>query len=112
MLDILPFERYGELESVFSEAGCGLPGESDTILFRESNGKIESFIVIENLLRVGQIYNESDDRSAPLQMIREVLKRVPKDSSVIVIATDERYESLCEKLEMREIEGKLFRRDF
>jgi hypothetical protein len=66
---------------------------------------------VENLLRVGQIWNEGD-KSTPLKLIRYLLKNIPKGSSVVVIATDSRYESLCEKLGMREVSGKLFRRDF
>lgn len=114
MIEILPENRYEELRDIFERDNVELPDASSTnILFKEDKcNKIKAFVVVEHLLRVGQIYNEDDDKTTPLQFIRYLLKNIPKDSSVIVIASDSRYESLCEKLGMREVPGKLFRRDF
>jgi hypothetical protein len=114
MIDILPEDRYEELRPIFEAEGCDLPEYSQSnILFKaDKYNKIDSFIVVEHLLRVGQIYNESEDKTVPRQFIRYLLKNIPENSSVVVIATDEKYESLCEKLGMREVKGKLFRRDF
>ena len=114
MIEILPDDRYEELRTIFENDGVELPCQNDTnILFKAGNNDtITSFIVVEHLLRVCQIYNESTDKTIPLQFIRYLVKNIPRGSSVVVIATDERYESLCEKLGMTEVKGKLFRREF
>lgn len=114
MIEILPDERYEELRAVFEADGVELPCQNDTnILYvAGENDTITSFVVVEHLLRVGQIYNESTDKTIPLQFIRYLVNHIPKGSSVVVIATDERYESLCKKLDMTEVKGKVFRREF
>lgn len=112
-MHLLPEERWSELSDIFATADSDVPDfEQANILAKcDEENNIKAFIVIEHLLRVGQIWNESD-KSTPLQFIRYLLNHIPKGSSVVVIATDEKYEGLCEKLGMREVKGKIFRRDF
>ena len=41
-----------------------------------------------------------------------ILKNIPEGSSVVVIADKERFERMPRRFGMREVPGKLFRRDF
>ena len=110
---LLAKERWSELSDIFATADSDVPNteQANIIAKCDDENNIEAFVVVEHLLRVGQIWN-TGDKSIPLQFIRYLEKNIPVGSSVIVIASDERYEGLCEKLGMREVKGKLFRKDF
>lgn len=114
MIQILPENRWDEISSILDEADSALPtpGQAN-ILFKESeSGKIQGFVIVEMLLRVGQMYVEKTTANVPREFISYLENHIPKGSSVVVIASNERYEGLCRKLNMVEVKGKLFRRDF
>ena len=112
MIQILPRERWPELAEIFKTEfeGSDLPGESAMILAEvDETGAVQGFMVCEALARVGQIW-----RSGP--HTREMLKwlegQIPPGTPVIAIASEERFEGLCRAFQMREVPGKVFRRDF
>lgn len=117
MIEILPEHRWSELESVFDrEFDAALPNKDKATILAglDENGQVEAFIVAETLVRIGQVYvsDKGKGKNYPFSFIRYLLGNIGTHTSVIVIASDERFESLCEKLKMRSVEGSVFRRDF
>jgi hypothetical protein len=111
-IEILPFERWEELREIFAkEFNSDLPhkGRATILADIDENGEINGFLVTEVLLRVGLIHNPGNKAKA---MFSWLLKNMLPDSAVIAIASSKEYEPLCETFGMREIEGKVFRRDF
>jgi hypothetical protein len=112
MIDMLPKERWHELEEIFKvEFDAILPHQSSQIIadVDDETGEIKGFLVTELLIRVGQIHKPGNSGRA---MFQWMLERMPRDVAVIAIASSERFESLCEAFQMRPVEGKVFRRDF
>jgi hypothetical protein len=114
-IDLLPKKRWSEIkETVEKLFDAELPDEqrANVIAATDDAGNVQGFIICEILIRVGQIYGGTDSENLPKQMIDYALNNIPKGSSVVVIASEERFESMCQKFGMREIPGKIFRRDF
>jgi len=78
---------------------------------------ITAFAVSEVLIRLGLLWTHPRHRGkegaknmkAVLEYIRE---SIPKGASVVVFSTESRFDRLCRKFGMREVEGKIFRLDF
>lgn len=113
MIEILPEERWGELEEIFDKIfDAALPDKGKAhIIASVDNGEIRGFLVAEMLLRVGQIWTDESDTMMPRKLINYLTGNL-KNTSVIVIASDARFEKMLKHLDMREMEGKVFRRDF
>jgi hypothetical protein len=113
MIELLPQERWPELADVFRrEFDAELPHPTAQILadIDENDGTtIKGFVVMEFIGRIGQVW-QTGGRS------REMLERfnttIPPGNSVIAIADKPRFEGLCRAFGMRELEGKVFRKDF
>lgn len=111
MLQILDKSRWPELTDVFKkEFDSSLPHDTATILAEiDDAGEIGGFVVMEYLGRIGQIYNGGKDSRA---MFNFFDKEIPPGNSVIAIASDARFEGLCEKFGMLRVEGVVYRKDF
>lgn len=112
MLQNLPEERWHELTDVFKkEFGAELPhkGKATILADLAEDGAVRGFVVLEFLARIGQIYNSGTKTRRMLKLIEE---QVPAGNSVIAISSDKRFDGLCEMFDMRELDGKVFRRDF
>lgn len=116
-IELLPFERWAELEEIFEhEFKAILPdGDKANILAAlDEGGNIKGFIVVETLLRAGQVYVAPDganNGNLPRKFFSYLENNIPRGASVIVIASEERFEGLVRHLGFREVEGKIFRRD-
>ncbi len=112
---LLPFERWQEIaEPVEKLFDAELPAENkaNIIAATDELGNIQGFLICESLIRLGQIYGGTDEENTPKKMIDFVLSNIPKGASVVVIASEPRFENLCRSFGMREVPGKVFRRDF
>jgi hypothetical protein len=112
MLQILPVERWDELKEVFrTEFDAELPHKGKASILAElaENGEIKGFVVVEFLARIGQIYNSGIKTREMLNLINE---QIPPGNSVIAISSNPRFDGLCGLFGMREVEGKVFRKDF
>lgn len=111
MIQILPKERWPELTAIFRrEFDSELPHPSATILADvDEEGEILGFLVLEFLARIGQIYQTGPKSRLMLEFFDE---QVRPGNSVIAIASEPRFEGLCKSFGMREVEGKVFRKDF
>lgn len=119
-LQLLNQAEREQLTDIFhAEFDSDLPDEKQCkILAQMEDGEIRGFITSEILIRVGLVWVKPELRetkeSAQMvkDMIRYVAASIPKGSSVIVIASDEKFEGICEKSGMRPIDGKVYRKDF
>ena len=111
MLEILPHERWHELEEIFrTEFDATLPNKTSSILADiDETGKIHGFVVLEFIGRIGQIY-QGGARSR--EMFDFFDKQIPSGNSVIAIAHEPRFEKLCESFGMRKVEGVVYRKDY
>jgi len=112
MIEILPEERWPELKDIFEkEFNSALPhkGRSSIIADIGENGEINGFILTEVQLRIGCIHAPG---KKAIKMLRWLEKNMLPDSIVTVIASSERFNSLCEKFKMRRLDGVVYRRDF
>jgi hypothetical protein len=113
MLQLLPEERWPELAEIFrTEFDSELPHRGKASIMADvddETGEIRGFMVLEFLARIGQVYSTGGKTRRMFELIEE---QIPPCSSVIAIASEPRFEGLCEKFQMREVEGKVFRRDF
>lgn len=111
MIEMLPVERWSELTEIFSrEFDSALPNKGKAYILADvEDGEIKAFVVVEMLLRVGQVYSTS---GSPRKLLKQVVDNMPANTAVIAIASEPRYESLFKKFEMDKFEGTLYRRDF
>ena len=114
---LLTTEEKSRLKDVFENEFDGSVIPEYVVGIVEA-GEVQSFIVVENLIRVGLIWAKESLRGSTKAatnssaLVKYVHQAIPAGKSVIVIASDERFESLLKKLGMSELEGKVFRRDF
>ena len=114
-VQLLPFERWRELEEIFErEFDSALPDKNTAqILFKQNNnGKITAFLVVEMLVRVGQIYSDRTNTRSVHQLVKYVSDNTADGASVIAIASEPRFEPLCVRMKMRAVEGRIYRKDF
>lgn len=115
MIQILPEERWDELTEIFDEQfDSGLPhrGRATILADIDEDGNIVAFIVVEMLARVGQVWSDKSSPTSTARLMNYIEDSMAPESAVIVIASDERYNSLCEKFQMRQMAGTVYRRDF
>jgi hypothetical protein len=105
-------ENREALRPVFEgEFNSELPAENQANIIGDERG----FVVAEHILRVGMIYIKPDVRNTPKshsfirEVVRFLLKKIPRGTSVICIAT-EGEEKLFKRLGMREV-GTAYRID-
>lgn len=112
MIEILPEERWSEIEDVLDKTfNSTLPNKGRSVVVADiEDGEIKGFILVEMLARPGVIWTGGGGSARSL--VKYVENSMAPESSAVVIASDERFESLCRKLGMYEVPGKLFRRDF
>lgn len=111
MLQELPQERWHELADIFkAEFNAELPHPTATILAElDEHGNIDKFVVMEWIGRIGQIYNGANKSRAMFDWFND---QIPPGNSVIAIASEPRFEGLCQKFGMRKVEGVCYRKDF
>lgn len=111
MFEILPTNRWGELTEIFKrEFEAELPNDKATILAEmDASGKVDKFVVLEFLSRIGQIWQTGTKSRAMFDFFNE---QIPHGHSVIAIASSPRFGGLCEKYGMRKIDGVVYRKDF
>jgi hypothetical protein len=106
------------LRPVFEkEFNADLPEESQAnILAIIEDGSVVAFLTSEVLIRVGMLWVHPKRRGiegakAIGQLIRETHEAIPKGSSAVVIASEDRFNNIAEKLGMRRVEGEIWRLD-
>lgn len=110
-------EKTGLCEVFFNEFDSS-PVPEYVVGILDANGDVESFLVVENLIRVGLLWSKDELRNTARAstnsraLARYVYRAIPPGKSAIVIASDARFEPFLKKLGMREVEGKVFRKDF
>lgn len=112
MLEKLSEDRWPELAPIFKrEFNAELPhsGKSDILADIGEDGEIRGFVVMEFLGRIGQIWNSGTSSRA---MFEHFNSEIPPGNSVIAIASEPRFEKLCESFGMRRVEGVVYRKDF
>lgn len=111
MIQLLPEDRWPEIaETLKTEFDAELPfKDKSSIIADIEDNEIKGFVVAEYLLRIGQIWSKKGN---PRGLIKYLEQNMAANTSVIVIASDERFHGLCKKFDMREVEGTVFRRDF
>lgn len=111
MITLLPVERWHEIEEILADKFDSIspdPSNAKIVADFDSEGNIKGFLIVEMFLRVGQIHS---DGGSPGAMLRYVDESIPTGTTIVAIATDERFERLCSQYGMREVEGKIFRLD-
>ena len=114
MIILLDNEQRKALDPIFEkEFDAALPDESQANIVAIVDDGIEAFVTCEALLRVGMIWIRPDKRSkGHLQTLtRHLFERVPKGTSAITIATEDKEAKYFKRLGMREVEGRIFRID-
>jgi len=113
MIGVLEEERWPELADIFEkhwDSGLPTPGKADIIAEIGTDGSVQSFLVTEFLLRIGQVHGGG---SNPRKLFRWVERHMPPGNAVIVVADEPRFEKLCELLKMRPMcKGQVYRKDF
>jgi hypothetical protein len=117
MIKLLTDEEKEKLFPIFLSEFSSLIPEQSNIVAIEEDGEVVAFVLSEVLIRVGLLYVKPElrgtQRSASLskRLIRYLFQRIPKNSSVITIASESKYNSLFEKIGMREEAGTVYRLD-
>jgi hypothetical protein len=110
MIEVLPQERWNEIEGILKTVfDSDLPDPTATILANVEHGEIKSFVIMEFIGRIGQIWNGGTQSRAMFDWFD---KQIPPGNSVIAIASEPRFEALCEKFGMRKVPGVVYRKDF
>ncbi len=111
MIEILDPERWDELKETFDKVfDCHMPNKGGAYIIVDiEDGEIKSFLVVEIVAKVGQIW--SNGTSSPRKLFRFVEQGMYPESSLVVVSDEPRFDGLCKKLGMYET-GKMFRRDF
>lgn len=111
MIEILPKDRWPELEEIFRrEFDSYLPNDkSDILADIDENGNITGFVVLEFMCRIGQIYNTG---TSSREMLEFFNKQIPHGNTVIAIASEPRFEGICQKFGMYRVDGTVYRKDF
>lgn len=112
-------EREVLVDIYQNDFNAKLPDEKQAkVLAYVEGDEIQGFITSEILIRVGMMWVTPEMRDTPQsatmlkEMLRYLAQNIPQGSSVIVIASDEKFQGLCEKSGMRFIEGQVYRSDF
>lgn len=77
------------------------------------DGKCVSFILIEDVKMVGQVWsrNPKNNSNYVKSLLKFVREKIPAKQSVAAVASEPRFEMLFRTLGMQKIEGTLFRRN-
>lgn len=108
MIQILPANRWHEIEDILGQYDCALPNAGSIVLAETEDGKVKAFIIVEMIAKIGQIWS---DGGSPRKLFRELVGRGRLDHSYMILSCEERFDSLCEKFGFYEMPGKVFRRD-
>lgn len=83
-----------------------------------SNGRIDSFLLVEQLVRIGLLWVAPEHRNTTksLRLTRElvhyVVPRIPTNTSVITIDEKDEFDKVFKHLGMRKVNGIIYRKDF
>jgi hypothetical protein len=113
MIRLLPQNRWEELTEIFEKEfdGSILPTKDQAFIPAEiddETGEIRSFVVLEQLWRIGQVWSEDGHPGKLFKFVEANIQQ----GSVIGIASDVRFETIFTKFKMRRVDGTLYRRDF
>lgn len=81
-------------------------------------GRIEAFIMLEQLIRAGLLWVAPEHRNTPkaAKLMRELVRFIhdnsAPNSSVVTIDTDGDFGHILKKIGMREVQGTVYRKDF
>ena len=120
MIRLLTNEEKEGLTDVFNEdfGGSFPPMDANFAAIENEEGEIEGFIIAEAVIRVGCIWAKPELRGTTKaavnsrKLVEYVHESISPGRSVIVISSDQKFNSLLSKLEMYELDGQVFRKDF
>lgn len=117
MIELLPPERWRELEAIFAdEWGAALPNpDHATILVEVEDDELIGFCILETLVRPGNFYVTPRHRGKT-DTVKRLMGYIgtrarSSERSFIALADEKRFERLFKSLGMRPV-GTAFRKDF
>jgi hypothetical protein len=119
MIRLLTTEEKLNLADVFMEEFENtLPPVNANVIGLFENDELIGFLVAETLLRVGMVWTKPEIRNtmqsalATKELAQYAYQSIPQGASAIVIASEKKFEPLLKRLGMKEVIGKIFRKDF
>lgn len=111
----VPSSRWHTLEKIFEEEfNSDLPSADNAAIYGDyEGGKLQAFILVENIKMVGQIYSMPDNknRQSVQKLVNYLVETLPDGTAVGVVASEKRFEALYRLLKMQKIPGTFFRRN-
>jgi hypothetical protein len=101
----------GVFDKVF-DSDVAPPEHSDVYGVIE-DGKIEAFVLAEQVIVIGQIWSRQPKKSTSFikTLIKFVREKIPSNQTVAAVASDPRYEMLYRTLGLEKVDGTFFRRN-
>lgn len=94
-----------------SEFDSSLPATKAAHIIGVFDGeKLIGHLMVELVARVGLIYVEKDFRGKNVarELLTFLAQNIPTQYQVMVIASEKRFEKICERFGMQALEGKVF----
>lgn len=93
-------------------------GNQGDIIAVVEDGKVQAFIMAEQLIRAGLLWVAPENRNSTkaVKLMRELVRFIymnaPIGSSVVAIDSDNEFSKILEKVGMHKVEGIVYRKDF
>lgn len=105
---------------IFEEEFDSIPptGGQGGVIAVVEKGKIEAFIMLEQLIRAGLLWVAPEHRNSPkaTKLMRELVRFVHDNSapntSVVTFDTEGEFGRILEKVGMKKVDGVVYRKDF
>lgn len=115
IIKIPPGRWEKDLKEIFNKTfDSDLPHPDSADIYGTYNaaGRIQTFILVEKILLVGQIYSApgENDRHSVKKLVDYIVNTLP-DKVVGAVASEKRFEGLFRLLGMTRIDGTFFRRN-
>lgn len=115
----IPPSRWHTLEKIFTDVfDSDLPRAENADIYGtyDAQGRIQTFILVEKALIVGQIYSAQNrsgeiDRHSVKKLVDYIVNTLPGNTTVGAVASEKRFEGLFRLLRMQRIPGVFFRRN-
>lgn len=116
----IPASRWEKdlLDILETEFDSDLPDPKHATIYGsyDETGRLESFIISERIIMIGQIYVRPDRREKNngqivKRLVKFIVDKLPEGISVGAVASEERFEGLFRLFRMTNIKGKFFRRN-
>jgi GNAT superfamily N-acetyltransferase len=117
MIQLLPPERWHELEAIFAdEWGACLPNPEHALIVVETeDDELIGFCILETLVRPGNFYvapNHRGKTDTVRRLMGYIATRATRSGrSFVTFADEPRFERLFQRLHMRPV-GTAWRKDF